>query len=535
MAYGFYGLILAAAGAAVVLLGGIMNRRQLATMAAKRTSRLGFGAVVGSVAMLAVVVFLGSMAMRHHYRIDITEGQVHTLAPQTLKLLGNLQQPVTAYAFFRQSQPGREQAEDLLEQYHYQNRQFNYRFSDPDTEPGLAKKHQVRDYGTVVLVSGERSEQVKALEEQSLTNALIRVVKTSRKTVYFLTGHGEPPLDSEDKGGFKNLKTAVEDQNYLVKPLVLVTSPAVPDDAAVVIVGGPKKPLTDQEKERLAAYLAKGGGLLVMLDPDYDAGLTDWLAARGVKVGNDVVLDQASRLFNMSPAVPLALEYGQHEITKTLGGMYCYFPVARSVALEAKPPEGVSGVELARTSQTSWAETDLKGLENGQAEFNEGKDVSGPISLAVVVKMSGAVNAPKAPEKAKEAGDQAKAGEAAKAPAQEPAKEPAPKKEQPKAEEKPAEPAKPMDSQMVVVGDTDFASNANLNQAGNRDLLLNSISFLAEEEDLVAVTPRQRAIQPMLLQPFQARLVFWLPVVIVPLAFAVLGVVVVIRRRRRVS
>jgi ABC-type uncharacterized transport system involved in gliding motility auxiliary subunit len=519
-------MTVAAVGAAVVILGGLLGRRQLADVAARRSTRMGAGALVGSVAMLAVVLVLGALAIRHHYRVDLTQGQVHTLAPQTLKLLDSLKQPVTAYAFFRQAQPGRSEAENLLEQYHYQNREFRYQFIDPDTDPGLAKKYQVRDYGTVVLTAGERSEHVKNPEEQTITNAMIRVIKTEHKTVYFLTGHGELSLDDKEKGGLAILRKAVEDQNYLVKPLVLLTSPAVPEDAAVVVAAGPKKPLTEQEKERLAAYLARGGGLLLMLDPEFDAGLSDWLAARGVKLGNDIVLDQASRLFNMSPAVPLALEYGQHEITKTLQGVYCYFPIARSVTMEAKAPQGMTGVNLARTSQTSWGETDLKALEDGQAEFDKDTDAAGPMSLAVAVKMPGKLNAPQ-PKPAEEAKPEAE-GEQAEASADKPAKADAAK------DDKPA-PEPPKDSQMVVVGDSDFANNGNLDQAGNRDLALGAISFLAEEEDLVAVTPRQRAVQPMLLQPFQARLIFWLPVVIVPLIFAVLGVVVYIKRRRRVQ
>lgn len=541
VSYGQYGLIAAAVGAVCLLVGAVINRRQLAHLAAKRTTRLGLGAVVASVAMVAVVVFLGAMAMRHHYRLDLTEGQVHTLAPQTLKLLDSLKQPITAYAFFQKVQPGRAEAEVLLEQYHYRNREFTYQFVNPAVEPGLTKKYQVREYGTVVLASGERTEHIKTLDEQSLTNALIRVIKTSKKTVYFLTGHGEASLEDADKQGLAHLKKAVEGQNYLIKPLVLLTSEKVPDDASVLVVAGPQKPLTDPEKERLAAYLARGGGLLLMLNPEQDAGLTGWLADRGVKLGNNLVMDAASRLADLHPATPLILQYGEHQITKTLIGNTCVFPLVRSVSLEKKLPEGVTGVELAFTSSTSWAKPAAEALTTGKWEFDQNTDTPGPFSLAAVVKMPGKLNVSKAPDKAEDkakdqpAGGETSAGDEPKAQAKEQPKAEAKDQVQPKDEKKPVEPVKPKDSQMVVIGDCDFVANANLNYGGNLDLALGSISFLAEEEDLVAVTPRKPGMQPLLLQPFQAELIFYLPVVILPLIFAIIGVAVVIRRRSRLS
>ncbi len=502
-----YGLYLAGAGLALLLLAAVLGRARLLDILGKRSARLGLGAGAGVLVVLAMVVFLGALSMRHHLRWDLSAEGIHSLAPQSVKVLKGLKKPVEAIAFLRQNQAGRNQIEDLLDQYAFQSREFKYRFVDPDQDPGLAKRYRINEYGTVVLVSGDRDEQVKLPEEQSLTNALIRLTRKRKKVVYFLEGHGERSMQGIGKDDVSSLVKAIEHGGYTVKKLVLATAPRVPADASVVVMAGPEKKLMDVEKQRLAAYLGRGGGVLILVDPRTSTGLTGWLKERGIILGNDMVLDQASRLFNASPAWPLAMKYGDHPITNPLEGVMCYFPGARSVSLAAKLPKGVKGVELVKSSPQSWAETDLDALlADKSAKYDKGKDRLGPVSLAAAVSLPGVK--PKAEEKPK-------AGEKPKQAKSKAAREgPAPK------------------GNLVVFGDADFVSNTHLDQAGNRDLVMNSVNFLAQEEDLVSISPKKATNQPLLLQPQEARLVFWIPVVLIPAALILLGLVVVIRRRR---
>lgn len=502
-----WGLAVVGGGLLLVLVAALWGRRELSEFFSRRSARLGLGTGVAIAAVLALVVFLGALASRHHLRWDLSQGSRHTLAPQTLKVLKGLPTPVKAYAFFRDSQAGRRQAADELAMYAYANRKFTYQFVDPDREPGMAKRFGVRAYGTVVLVAGKKEERVQLPEEQELTNALIRLTRQGRKTVYFLTGHGEPSLDGVGKGDLSEFKKAIAQNNYQVKSLMLATSSQVPPDASVVIIAGPRKPLLAGEKERLTAYLAQGGSILLLLNPDRDAGLMGWLGQRGITLGQDLVLDNAATLANLSPLVPVAVQYGFHQITQPLEGILCFFPEARSVSLADKLPQGVTGVELVKTSTASWAtnyndfinkykELAAKPKKQGQAQHLELKpgpqDRKGPISLAAVVTITG--------DKPKDA----------------PADKPGTK------------------GRLVVFGDTEFVNNSFLDLMGNRDLALNSVSWLAEEVDLVSIRARKQSKQPLLLQPVQARLMFWLPVVVWPLALALVGFIVVFRRRRSV-
>ena len=83
-----------------------------------------------------------------------------------------------------------------------------------------------------------------------------------------------------------------------------------------------------------------------------------------------------------------------------------------------------------------------------------------------------------------------------------------------------------------MIGNAQFLTNQHLNQAANRDLALNLVGFLAEDQGQLALRPKEAASQPLLLQPWQAAILFWVPVVLLPLAFLVVGIVVIRGRRR---
>ena len=86
-------------------------------------------------------------------------------------------------------------------------------------------------------------------------------------------------------------------------------------------------------------------------------------------------------------------------------------------------------------------------------------------------------------------------------------------------------------SRIVLYGSATLATNQFLNFQGNRDFVLNSVSWLAEEEDQISIRPRETKQSPVFLTSQQGQFVFWVPVVILP-ALALVGGVVTVGRRR---
>src|SRR5262252_3047354 len=233
-----------------------------------RTLKYGSHASLFTVIVLAVVCLLYGLAVQHNRRFDITQAKRFTLAEQSVKLLQGLQYPIKIIGFYSLAERDRETFIDLVKQYTQHTDKLSYEVVDPDRQPALAKQYDITAYNTVVVEGNGKKEKISRVEETALTNAILKVTRNTKKVVYFVTGHGESALTDSDRTGYSVAKQALEDQNYTVQELVLARQAQVPDDAAVVILAGPRQDLLDSELEALSTFLGRGGHLLVMIDVD---------------------------------------------------------------------------------------------------------------------------------------------------------------------------------------------------------------------------------------------------------------------------
>ncbi|MGH7349908.1 MAG: GldG family protein [Candidatus Rokuibacteriota bacterium] len=485
-------------GVGLLLLSLVLNAGEARAAMGTRTARYGAGAAVMALLALGVVVAANAISMRHHVRWDLTENKRNSVSPQTIQVLRTLKAPVNAIAFFRTDTPGKKTAEDLLTQYAtYSGGKFTWRLEDADRSPALTRQYGVESYGTVVLEGGPagqtRTEKVLDAEEEKLTNAIVKITRTGKRVLYVLKGHGEREIGSTDRAGFSQAKEQLEKANYEVKELFLARDPKIPDDAAVVLVPSPKTDLFPQELAALDAYIARAGKVFFMATP-FQAGATaKYLTKYGIVVDEDVVieLNPIGQVFGVGPLVPVVGEYEPHVITKDMGGIMTLFPLTRSVAPAKALPKGVQASPLARTSRQSWGETDKNVFQTGKATPDP-NEKTGPLSVALVATVDAQPD-PKAE------------GDAAK--------------KAPKA-------------RLVVVGTADFASNQFLGAQGNRDFFLNAVSWLAEEEDLISIRAKDPKQDPVVLTSGQSNLVLGLPLLVLPGAVLLCGIVVIMQRRR---
>ena len=492
--------ILLGVGAVLLVVSLVLNAREARGVLGRRAARYGAGAAVMVVLALGVVVFANALSSRHNVRWDLTENRRNTLSPQTIQMLKSLKTPVEAIAFFRTDTPGKRTAEDLLGQYaSYSGGNFKWRLEDTDKAPGLAREYGVESYGTVVIRRGSgdqaRTEKVLDAEEEKLTSALIKVTRAGKRVVYVLAGHGEREIGNTDRPGLSQARDAMQKANYEVKELVLARDPKVPEDAAVVIVAGPKSDLFPQELDALDTYIGKGGKALFMATPFQAEGLKKYLEKYGVVLDDDVVLElnPVGQIFGVGPQVPIVSQYESHPITRDLAGMMTLFPLTRSIEAAKALPKGASVQPLAKTSAQSWGETDKTVFTKGAANPDAAEKM-GPLAVAVAAT----IDAQGKPEVKAEG----------------------------------AEPAKPSKARLVVVGTADFASNQFFRAQGNPDFFLNSVSWLAEEEDVLSVRPKDTKQNPIVLNSAQSSLVLWLPLAVLPGAVLLCGIMMNARRRR---
>jgi ABC-type uncharacterized transport system involved in gliding motility auxiliary subunit len=492
---------LAMAGLVCTLLYILSQWREMARAMAGREARYGSLAVASIAVVLAILVALNYLSNRHNKRWDLTAAKQYTLSEQTRKVLQGLERPLRIKVFADSTDFTR--FRDRLDEFTYASRNVSVEYIDAVKRPSLAGQYKVESLGTVVLEYDGRVERVTSDGEQELVNGLIKVVQGKQHKVYFVQGHGERDTDGSDRPGYSAVKTALGSDNYTVEKLVLAQQKEVPADASVLVIAGPRTDFLPAEIDMVKAYLGRGGKVLFMLDPPDRADSPELatLAALvkewGIEIGRNVVVDVSGlgQLFGTGAEVPVAAKYSPHAITTNFRLMTAY-PLARSVAAATGDSSGKFPQTLVETSSNSWAEADIKKLLTSSQvarELDKG-DKAGPVSLAA------AVSAPV--QSATPPADGAKPDNA------------------PKPE-----------TRIVVFGDSDFVANQWLGIQGNRDLFLNTVNWLAQQENLIAIRPRDPEDRRITLtRDHQAR-IFWLTVLIIPGLILLAGVQTWWRRR----
>jgi ABC-type uncharacterized transport system involved in gliding motility auxiliary subunit len=481
------------------------------------------GNTAATIALLgALFLMINYVGYRRYGRFDLTKAKIATLSGRTVQILQGLAEPVSIVVFYQPQTP--EGApdpvypliRDLLTEYERHARQLRVEYVDPFRDRAraeqLAKQFAIDRSNLVIVQAGGRHKYlsdtdlaeydfssmqfggaltVKAFKgEDALTSALLNVTQASAPLVWFTTGHGEKSLEAKDGAGLTELKTALEQQNFSVRAAALAEQAAIPPEVKLVVIAGPARRFTEPETALLRAYLGQGGRLLALIDPMTDPGLDGLLGPWGIALGADVVVDPAAKIPAVSAANLLVMSYSRHPIVEKMQTLLTLFPLARSVRPAQPPPPGLTVTPLAMTSPSGWGETATAAQ---LFTFDEGTDLKGPVSIAVAAE--------RLPMPA--SGDPAELGGRGHAEAE--------------------GGGTTSTARLVVVGDSDFVINAQLANAGNRDLLFGAVHWLAGQEQLIGIGPKTIESIKLNLTAEQLRRVFWFSVLGMPLMVAATG------------
>jgi ABC-type uncharacterized transport system involved in gliding motility auxiliary subunit len=492
-----------AAGVVLLLVAGIRSvdslRERLGSGEAKRAGRYGTSAVFGTVFAIGILWLLGFLATRYPVKFDWSEQKVHSLTDQTQKVLAGLTDDVQVLALYPEVEAG--DVRDLLDRYSYASPHFKVEFADPNQRPDLIEKYKLPEEqlarGMVRVQLGEESTQITEVNEETLTNAMVKLTRTGEKIVYFLEGHNERPTAGEPgngKEGYGRAAAALANERYKTLPLLLASKGEVPADANAVIVAGPTRSLLSDERAALARYLAKGGALLVMIDPRAKTDLVDDVKTWGVELGDDIVVDRKLALFGRA-TTPFAGKYDPgHPITKDLRET-TLFHVARSV--KPRPEANGAFTELVFTGDDSWAERNLDRFFGESVAELDPDDLKGPVPIAVAgaVDLSGGDGTPP-------------------------------------AEMEGETPPAPKLARIAVYGDSDFASNELFEAYRNRDLFLNTVNWLLGDVEAISIRPNRSRASRFQLSEQQFLTIRSLALFALPEAIGLLGVLSWWSRRR---
>ena len=435
--------------------------------------------------VLAILVVANVLADRHNKSYDSTSNKRYSLSEQTAKIVKGLKQPATITYY---DQSGKfDRAKDQLDQYANLSPMVHVKYVDPDKNPELATDVRGKSYGTTIVQIGDRKEEAKTLTEEGITGAFIRDLKTSVRTVCFVEGSGEHQIEDTDKSGYSRFKELLGRDGYQAKSVNLVTKAEVPSDCTVLVIGGPEADYQLPEVDAIKKYVEDGGRALVLLDPPLSMGrleiggneaLAMVLEAWGVTPVKDLILDlnPIGQLAGLGPQVALVTSYGSHAIVNDLKRRATGFPLARS--LDTKNGDKTTVQKLFGSSDSSLA---TKKLNSPAIDPSDPKNIKGPLTIAA----AGTYNTGKENSQGR----------------------------------------------FVVIGSSAWAANNFIGFNGNPDLALNTINWLASDEDLISIRPKDREDRRITLTQSQMR---WLRIAsqfLLPLLIVVGGAAVWWRRR----
>ncbi|MDP2471852.1 MAG: Gldg family protein [Candidatus Palauibacterales bacterium] len=491
----------------------------------------------GILGILLICVVVNLLGRHIRGRLDLTPGKAYTLSATTRDVLRNVDDLVTIKLFASRELPPqvdlvKRDVEDLLADYqsaagaNLQLLRYSPSAADPDAEaeaermqiPAIQfnvlgqEEFQVRQgYLGIAIQYADQTANVPFVRqtddlEYRLTSAIMALTNPERTTVGFLTGHGEADIEGEASGLAETLR-----QNYQVTSVnITADSSNVADSIRVLVIQGPQTPLSEAEGEKLEAFLAGGGNMLLMTQPTAidetqmfpspqpHPVLDSLLAGYGVAIPEGMVMDLRS-----SGRVTLPSSSGMSYVVP-----YPLWPIVLPATSNAIV-EGLNGVLLPWASPLDLSGADTTTVTPLLATTEFAQHLTGyhPInpqfdwrSIATDLRPQ-----PMAAAILPRAGEPEGAGGGS-----------------------------PSGGRLVLVGDADFASNRFLGgEPGNLLFLTNAVDWLAQDESLIEIRSKLRRAPPLLYASEGVRdAAKYGNLIGVPFLFVLIGVLRLARRKQ---
>jgi len=432
--------------------------------------------------------------------IDFTQDRIYSISQSTKDKLKNLEDEITITVF---------NMYDYVEDFAYKYDAFSDKITavlleDINQKPEWKEEYGFTNDSIFVMVSSESRNKLlwqqnlitydfttgtqMDVTEEAITNAILDVTTNVKPKLYFTTGHNLY-IDS----AFMHFEETLISEVNEVKFIDLRTEEKVPEDCNVLVITALAEDMTQKESEYIIDYIKKGGKLLMLLDPNLGKvkmpNFQKVLDEYGVSLSEGFLIegDSTRSLFN-DPSFVVSPINNYSQIVKNISMALnvCMINPAKLTFLETEELEkkNVTLETLATTSSDAFYRTNLSLTSATKTEDDE--EAPGATIAAMLTK----------------------------------------------------EIEKGKNSKLIIFGNTAFATNIQtysdyaILDYNNKDILLNSISYLTEREDNITIRKSSELITTYNLTEFQAKLILGI-IFTIPGIIVILGIIVWILRRRK--
>jgi ABC-type uncharacterized transport system involved in gliding motility auxiliary subunit len=489
-----------AVGVVLTVLSVIMNPSLIRDVFINRRSLLWINDICLVLAIIGIGVMLTYISARRHYKWDLTRDRLFSLSDSTIKQLQLLKKDIKITAFFGTGTIEGQMVNDLLSEYKRYSEKLTFKMVDPFRDPLTTKGLNIRSPNTIVVQCDtnrkdifdeeifmrpnpymRQTEKPKFMGEQSLTSALITVTQGTKRKVMFVKGHEELSITTFQQNGIVGFQKYLEKENFDVTEGTLLET--IASDVSIIAIMSPKKAFSPSEIVALKQFISEQKGkLLVSLDPECKVpDLEKFLSeAYGITFNNEVIINPRSQ----NPVIIIP-QYEAHPIVKDQAErkIGLLMQMARGLSLSVDNHPEWKAVPFLRTDGNSFAKRNMEELYGGNTQFNANTDVRGPVTVGVAFEGTGLASG----------------------------------------------------SRAVFFGDADFASNMLIQVQGNADLVVNTVNWLAGQEQNISIRPKTLDFAQVDIEKLdreaQTRILL-MTVVVAPLFVVFVGGLVWFTRRR---
>jgi len=338
--------------------------------------------VSGLIGALALCLVVPVNYLANNYRMEWDTAYFRVTRPgdATINVVRTLPEPINVYLFFP---TGNEVAEEIRPYFdavqNASNGLLHVEFHDQALAASLSEELKIRENGWVVLQGSGEPEKFKLNAEidkakrqlkkldGDFQKSLLRVSRGER-VAYLLAGHEEASASTKDNTFRKipQLKRLIQMLGYKVKPFGAAqgSTTAVPEDADIVMIFDPVRPIAETEVAALTAYADAGGSLFIATSPDGDP-MTPLLGHLGIKRLPGMLADPEKKL-SASPFFMFTDRFGTHNIVKVLSDVRTGIPLPRGSALDKLPDAQGTHTVLIRTHSSTFSDFNTNAKQDGE-------------------------------------------------------------------------------------------------------------------------------------------------------------------------
>ena len=327
--------------------------------------------------------------------IDLTDEKLYSLTDQSIEFVKNMEEDVTIYVLVNEESADNTLAQ-TLQRYDDLSDHITVEYVDPTVNPRFHTQYTDSSISvnSLIVVSDKRSKVIDSNEvyestldyttytymttgydgEGQITSALDYVTSDELPKVYMLEGHGEADFSTT----FTN---ALEKENVEYTTINLMNYDAVPEDAACLVIHAPSSDFSEDDKNKVIAYLETGGKVVTntLYTGEDMSNYHAILEYMGISVVDGLVLEGDSNYYYQSPFYLLP-EIASNNYTSNISGYYYVFaPYAQGFRLNTED-ENISFTEILSTSEEAYSKADVANAD----DYNmTEKDIAGPFSIGV--------------------------------------------------------------------------------------------------------------------------------------------------------